>query len=127
MRSQAIELIELNFIKKIKVPKLFKYDSYYLIVPGKYDNTKDLLLAKFDELFGAKISGRVFTEEQSKHAKTIIPSDKEMFIGLGYNNKIWGKHRLNIKLPKGANHATLMAVGYYIIGKIQKQNKETLA
>ena len=54
----------------------------------------------------------------------IVPSDKEFFIGLGYNNKLFGKkqNRLNVTLPKSAGPATVMALGYYIIGQIQKQH-----
>jgi len=85
-----------------------------------------LFLTKFDELFGPMINGRVFTIEQTKHAKTVVPSDKEFFIGLGYNNKSFGKkqNRLNITLPKKAGPATVMAIGYYIIGHIQKQHPD---
>ena len=57
------------------------------------------------------------------HAKTLVPSDKELFIGLGYNNRTFGKHRLNLPLPKQAGYGTLIALGYYVIGQIQKQHK----
>ena len=74
-------------------------------------------------LFGSKISGRVFTLEQTKHAKTIVPSDKELFISFGEKNNIYGKKRLNIALPKGIGYAGFIAIVYYFIGHIQKQNK----
>jgi len=112
----------LNHVKKIKTPNFKKYDSFYIIVPDEFDNLRELFLTKFDELFGPKISGRVFTPDQTKHAKTVVPSDKEMFISIGYDNKIWGKHRYNVKLSKSAKAAEFMAITYYIIGKIQKQN-----
>jgi len=116
----------LNHINKIKkkIPKNFnKYDAFYIIVPEEFDNTREMLLTKFDELFGPVISGRVFTPEQTKHAKTVVPSNKELFISFGYNNKIFGKNRLNIELPSRSDYATVIAVGYYVIGHIQKQNK----
>ena len=81
-----------------------------------------MFLTKFDELFGAKISARVFTVEQAKHAKTVVPSEKELFISIGYDNTIFGKHRWNISLPQEADYGTLMAIGYYVIGQIQKQH-----
>jgi|TARA_Y100000310_G_scaffold50135_1_gene46234 hypothetical protein len=116
----------LDYIKKNirpKIPKnLKKYDSYYFIIPNEFDSTRELFMTKFDELFCSKISGRVFTPDQTKHAKTIIPSNKELFISLDYNNKTWGTKRLNLKLPKNAGPATVMAITYYIIGNIQKQN-----
>lgn len=115
----------LNHIKKIKskIPRnLRRYDSFYIIVPEELDNIREMFLTKFSELFGPKVSGRVFTVEQTKHAKTVISSDKELFISLGHNNKIFGKKRLNIPLPRKAGYASIMAVGYYIIGQIQKQH-----
>lgn len=116
----------LNHINKIKkrIPKnLNKYDAFYIIVPEEFDNTREMFLTKFDELFGPVISGRVFTPEQTKHAKTVVPYNKEMFISLGYDNRSFGKNRLNIPLPSWAGYATIIAVGYYVIGYIQKQNK----
>jgi hypothetical protein len=113
----------LQYLKKIKVPNLKKYNAYFIIVPEEFDNVRELFVTKFNELFGPMINGRVATPEQMKHAKTVIPSDKELFIGLGFKNKLWGKKRWDIKLPKGAKHAAIMAIGYYIIGKMQKQHK----
>ncbi len=116
-------LHHINKIKK-KIPENFKkYDAFYIIVPEEFDNTREMFLTKFDELFGPVISGRVFTPEQTKHAKTVVSSDREMFISLGYDNKLFGKNRLNIPLPSWAGYATIIAVGYYVIGHIQKQNK----
>ena len=117
----------LSFIKE-KVDPLIpnnfnEFDAYYLIVPAEFDNTRELFMTKFDELFGPKILGRVFTPEQTKHAKTVIKSETEMFIGFGYQNKIFGTKRLNIPLPKSAGPVAVMAIGYYVIGKIQKQNE----
>jgi hypothetical protein len=117
----------LNLIKKTKVPKnLKKFNAFYIIVPTEFDNVRELFQTKFDELFGPMINGRVFTIEQTKHAKTVVPSDKEFFIGLGYNNKQFGnkKNRLNVTLPKNAGPATVMALGYHIIGQIQKQHPD---
>ena len=118
----------LQYIKntiKPKIPKnLKKYDSYYLIVPEEFDNTRELFLTKFDELFGSKVSGRVFTLEQTKHAKTIIPSKTELFISFRYKNRDFGINRLNLPLPKWAKEATMMAIGYYVIGQIQKQDPQ---
>jgi len=115
----------LDFIKeKIEplIPDFKEYDAYFIIVPSKFDNVRELFLTKFDELFGAKISGRVFTPEQTKHAKTVVPSETEMFISLGYNNEHFGTAKINFPLPINAGPAAVMAIGYYIIGKIQKQN-----
>ncbi|MAG15686.1 hypothetical protein CMO88_01350 [Candidatus Woesearchaeota archaeon] len=105
------------------IPKnLRKYDAYFIILPTEFDNIREMLATKFDELFGPKISGRVFTPEQTKHAKTVVPAEREFFLSIGYDNKDFGKKRLNISLPKWAGPATVMAISYYFIGHIQKQN-----
>lgn len=113
----------LTFLEKLKVPKdLKKYNSYFFIVPESFDLIREFYETKFDELFGPKIQGEAFTFEEAKHAKTIVKSDKELFISLGKENKVFGKNRLNYKLPKNADFALMFCLGYYLIGKIQQQN-----
>jgi hypothetical protein len=116
----------LGFLKReIKpvVPKnLSEYDAYYMIVPEKFDNIREMFLTKFDELFCPMIPGRAFTSEQSKHAKSIAPNDNELFVSIGYNNKNFGKNRLNLPLPDKADYGAMMAVGYYFLGNVQRQN-----
>lgn len=114
----------LNTTKK-QIPRNFKkYDAFYLIVPNEFDAMRELFNTKFDELFQPVVSGRVFTPEQSKHAKSVTDNKKELFINFGYDNKIFGpkQNRLNISLPKNAKYATVMAIVYYVIGKIQEQH-----
>lgn len=113
----------LTFLKKIKVPKLTKYNSYYFIVPEKFNLIREFFETKFDELFGPMLQGKAFTFEQTKHAKTVIKSDKELFISLGLTNKVFGKNKLNYKIPKSADFGLMFSLGYYLIGKIQKENK----
>ncbi len=113
----------LTFLKKIKVPPLKKYNSYYFIVPEKFDPIREFFETKFDELFGPMIQGEAFTYEQTKHAKTVVKSNKELFISLGVENKVFGKNKLNYKLPKSADFGLIFCLGYYLIGKIQKTNK----
>jgi hypothetical protein len=115
----------LKHLKKLKIPKnLKKYNSFYLIIPEEFDRIRELFMTKFDELFGPKISGRVFTIEQTKHAKTVVSSEKELFISFGIKNKLFGKHRLFVPLQKDAKYASMMATAYYIIGFIQKQHPQ---
>ncbi|HIG94641.1 MAG: hypothetical protein QT05_C0047G0015 [archaeon GW2011_AR13] len=107
-----------------KIPKdLKKYDAFYIIIPEKFYLASNMLLTKFEELFGSKISARVFTFEHTKHAETIVSSNTELFISLGQKNNIFGKNRLNLSLPKDLNYAGFIAYSYYLIGQIQKQNK----
>jgi hypothetical protein len=113
----------LSHLKKLNIQaNLKRYNAFYIIVPNKFDNIREMLHTKFDELFGPKIHGEIFTPEQTKHAKTVIPSKKELYISLGYKNNTFGKNRLNIPLPKSAKETTAISTGYYIIGKIQAQH-----
>lgn len=117
----------LDFLRKIekKIPKnLEKYDAYYFILPEKFSEFSEMILTKFDELFQPKISCRAFTSEASKHAKSVVVSDNELFVGVGYDNKIFGTKRFNLPLPKNADYGAVMAVSYFFIGKIQKQNPD---
>jgi len=119
---QKIKDFILKQVKK-RIPRnLKKYDSFYLIIPNELSHVSELFVVKFDELFQPKVSGRVFTPEQSKHAKSIAHNDKELFISFGYNNRLFGQNRLNIPLPKWGKEASLMAIGYYVLGQIQKQH-----
>ncbi|MCD4771053.1 hypothetical protein K8R30_01405 [archaeon] len=113
----------LNFLEKIKVPELGKYNSYYFIVPEKFDLIREFFETKFDELFGPMIQGEAFTFEQTKHAKTVVKSDRELFISLGVDNEIFGGNRLNYELPKWADFGLLFCLGYYLIGKVQGANE----
>ncbi|MCP3686397.1 MAG: hypothetical protein GY861_27470 [bacterium] len=119
----------LSFIKNDVdpiIPKNFAdYDSFCLIVPPKFDSVKAMFNIKFEELLQPYVSGRVKTVEQMKHAADINESPKEMFIGFGYKNEHFGnkKARLEIPLPKNANNAAMMAIGYYVVGKIQSQHE----
>ena len=114
-----------NFILKKtqkEIKKDFaKYDAYYLLVPEKFSEMKGMFLTKFDEMFQPAVSGRVFTFEESKHAKTVVRSDKELFISFGEENKYYGpvKNRMHITLPREINYAGFLAIVYYVLGKVQ--------
>ncbi len=114
----------INFLNNIKIPPLKKYTSYYFIVPEKFYLIRKFLETKFDELFGPMIQCKAFTFEESKHAKTVVKSNKQLFISLGIENNVFGTKRLNYKLPKWADFGLMFCLGYYIIGKIQKTNPQ---
>lgn len=117
-----------RFITEVIVQKipdtLDQFDAFYFIIPPECILLKELFLTKFDELFGANVSVRVFTLAQSKHAKTVVPSDTECFISFGTENIVFGneKNRIHIPLPDNVGYVALMAIGYYVIGQIQKQH-----
>jgi len=119
----------LNYLGKLnkKIPKgIGKHDAFYFIVPSRFHLVRDMFLTKFDELFGSKISGRVFTVEQTKHAKTVVPSNKEMFVYLGCKGEMFGKHKYHFHVDgmKGMDYGAMIAIGYFIIGKIQGGNRQ---
>ena len=103
-------------------PDFSKYDKYYLIVPYRFSGIVRMLQVKFIELFGRRVARDVETSEYVRHATTVVPSENELFIAFGEENNTWGKpeNRLNIPLPKTSEYGAMMAVGYYVVGQIQK-------
>lgn len=101
------------------------YKAFTFIVPPEFDFVREMFYTKDDELFYPKIVIRSYTSEQMRHAKNVIASDDEMFVALGFQNRLFGaKHaRLDVPLFDGVGYAAVMAIGYYIIGKIQERNQ----
>ncbi len=97
------------------------YEAYFLMIPEHCSAVSGMFVTKFDELFGSRVVGRVFSYEQTKHAKTVVPNERELFISFGFDNTDFGTNRLTIPLPADAHFAAMMAIGYYVIGHIQKQ------
>lgn len=123
-----------EFIKKIKLPEDFKnYVSYSFVLPDKYLNICPMLDIKKSELFGPHLSLRAFSQGHARHAKFVIPWEKELVISLDDKNNFFGypQHRWDISLPKFANFGTVLSLTYYLIGKIQsvkqKWFKENIA
>lgn len=118
----------ISYIENRIVPKLLEnfaqYDAFYITLPSQLHLLVPMLLAKFDELFAPKVSGRVFTVDHAKHATTVVPSATELFISFGEDKIVFGPEGQNlvIPLPPNASYGLLMAVTYYVIGAIQKQH-----
>jgi len=113
-----------DVVDKVVLPNFNDFNSYYLIVPARFNGIIRMLQVKFIELFGRTVARDVETAEYVAHATTVVPGD-ELFISFGTEkekNTTWGKEtrRLHIPLPENADYAMMMAVSYYIIGKIQK-------
>jgi hypothetical protein len=100
------------------------YEAFFVLVPEEFDLARVMLTTKFVELFGRRIARDVFTWEQSKHATTVVEAPKELFLAFGQENTTLGKEHLNIPLPKNATYAAMIAVGYYVIGKLQAQKPD---
>jgi len=113
------------FILEEVSPKLLRnfgdYSAYAILIPSHFEHARSMLRTKFDELFGPQITGRVFTDEEVKHAKTVVPSGDELFISFGVENEYYGlpKNRLQVSLPKNVDYGAFIAISYFVVGKIQ--------
>ena len=122
-RAESIHTFIREQIEPCIPDNFARYNAFFLIVPSQFEIMREMIVTKFDELFGPQLVGRAFSFEQTKHAKTIIPSDTELFISFGEENTMFGNpdQRLHIPLPDSASFGAMMAVSYYVIGYIQKQ------
>jgi hypothetical protein len=107
-------------VKPIIPKDIGKYDGYYLMIPSRLESTSELFITKFVELFGRAVARDVFTDEHSKHATTVVPSN-ELFIEFGDFDIHVGEPVFKVPLPDNCGPATLMAIAYFVIGYIQKQ------
>ncbi len=107
------------------VPRLLRsfedYRAVTFLVPPEFLHVREMVRTKFDELFGPQLTGRIFTTEEVKHAKTVVVSGEELFISVGVPNDYYGvpKNRMSIPMPKDADYACYIAVLYFVVGKIQ--------
>ncbi len=114
-----------TYIETEVIPRLLRnfedYSAFVFIIPAAFMHLRTMLRTKFDELFGARVMGRIFTPEEMKHAKTVIVTGDELFISFGFENTHYGlpKNRLSIPVPETAKYGTMMAATYYVVGKIQ--------
>lgn len=109
-----------------------QFNSYLLTVPVQYKAVRKMFETKFDELFGPHVHGRTFTLEEVKHAKTVVTGSEQCFISFGEGQPIGTPGlKLTIPLPKDFGPAALIAIGYYVIGHIQRAHppyfKENIA
>jgi hypothetical protein len=116
-----------EFIEKKVKPtikeNLSNYKGFLLITPNKFEKVNGLFETKFIELFGRRISRDVKTYEELKHAITVVPYNKELCIKFSKGDEvIFNGDILEIPIPKNSNYATMMAIGYFVIGNIQKQH-----
>ena len=112
----------LTTLKNLNFPKNFSnYKAYSFILPDEFNGIAPMLEIKRDELFGSRLSIRAFSQGEARHAKFVIPWDKELIISFG-ENKFFGKkeQRWEIKTGPETKAALVMALSYFIIGKIQK-------
>ena len=116
-----------KFIKNIKFPHNFDdFSAYSFVLPDKYLNICPMLDIKKSELFGPLLSIRAFSQGHARHAKFVIRSPKELVISIDSKNKFFGnpESRWDIQIPEDFSFAAMMAITYYIVGKIQDSKKD---
>jgi len=116
-----------DYIKSLKFPNNFDgYKSYSFVVPDKYMGICPMLDIKKSELFGPNLALRAFSLGHARHAKFVIRSKDELVISMGAKNEYFGdpKSRWDIDLPFDINFAGIMAITYYIVGKIQNSKPQ---
>lgn len=112
-----------KFIQGLEIPENFSaYEGYSFVLPDKFANICPMIDIKKSELFGSHVSLRAFPEGHARHAKFVIPSEKELVISMGSKNEFFGHkdHRWNISLPDNADFGTVLCLTYFLTGKIQE-------
>ncbi len=115
----------MGHLEKKILPRLLRsfeiYDAFLFIIPSEFSAVSSMVRTKFDELFGPEVMGRIFTEEEVKHAKTVIPSPNELVISIGVRNDHYGllKHRLEIPVYDDMDYGGMLSICYAIVGRIQ--------
>lgn len=111
-----------KYIENLNFPEGFdKFSSYSFVLPDKYLNICPMLDIKKSELFGPHLSLRAFSQGHARHAKFVVRYNEELVISLGQPNEFYGEpnSRWDISLPESLSFAGVMAITYYIVGKIQ--------
>lgn len=112
-----------KYIQNISLPENFnKYEGYAFVLPDKFLNICPMLDIKKSELFGPHVSIRAFPEGHARHAKFVIPTEKEFVISVGVENKYFGHadHKWSINIPENASFGTILCLAYFLVGKIQE-------
>lgn len=111
-----------KYIEELSMPANFdNYKSYAFVLPDKFTAICPMLEIKKSELFGPMVSLRAFSQGHARHAKFVIPTEEELVISVGKKNEHFGKPtaRWDIFPPENFSFAGIMALTYFIVGKIQ--------
>lgn len=116
-----------KIIEGLKFPDNFgDYKSYSFVLPDKFSAICPMLDIKRHELFGSQVSLRAFPQGHARHAKFVVRTKDELVISVNEKNEFFGDpaSRWDVFLPEDIGFATIMAVTYYIVGKIQKSKPQ---
>lgn len=111
-----------SYIESLTFPDNFdNYLAYSFVLPDTYMPICPMLEIKRNELFGSMLSLRAFSQGHARHAKFVVRSKDELVISVGEKNEYYGnpQHRWDIFPPQDMSFAGIMALTYYIVGKIQ--------
>ena len=111
-----------EFIEGLKLPENFgTHKSFAFVVPDKFMQICSMLDIKDNELFGPHSAIRAYSQGHARHAKFVIRDPEELVMSLGQKNDFFGdpNHRWDVDLPNRIDYAGIMAMAYYIVGKIQ--------
>ncbi|MBN1262989.1 MAG: hypothetical protein JW991_01390 [Candidatus Pacebacteria bacterium] len=119
--GEAVDLIW-NFIRKTELPANFSsYRAYAFILPDECLNICPMIEIKKSELFGGRLAIRAFTQGHARHAKFLVRWERELVISFGFKNQYFGlpRHRWELELPERGGFGLMLALTYFLIGRIQ--------
>lgn len=109
-------------LEHLTLPRGFDgYSAYSFVLPDSFSAICPMLEIKRDELFGPHLPLRAFPAGHARHAKFVIPSETELVIGIGTDTTCFGHpdHRWNIDISANAGFGFVLALTYFLTGKIQ--------
>lgn len=113
-----------NEVSKAIPKNISDYLGYLLVSPNEYSKGNRLFEVKFIELFARRIARDVRTYEELKHAVTVVPYEKELCIKFGEGEVDFANDVITIPLPEKIGPLAMMAIGYYVIGKIAEGKEQ---
>ncbi len=116
-----------SYLNTIIFPDNFdSYKAYSFVLSDMFGNICPMLDIKKDELFGPHLGLRAFPQGHARHAKYVIRSKDELVISIGEKNEYFGdpENRWDIFPPKDIGFAEIMALTYFIVGKMQKAKQQ---
>lgn len=116
-----------SYIQTLAFPENFAaYTSYAFVLPDNFLAVCPMLEIKKDELFGPHVSLRAFSQGHARHAKFVNRTKNELVISISEKNEFFGDPaaRWDIFPPKELGVAGIMAMTYFIVGKMQKSKPQ---
>ncbi|MBI2613362.1 MAG: hypothetical protein HYW62_01155 [Candidatus Levybacteria bacterium] len=111
-----------QLIEGLKLPENFAEHKYFaFVVPDEFMQICPMLDIKDNELFGPHSTIRAYSQGHARHAKFVIRDENELVMTVGSKNEHFGdpNHRWDIDIPNDIKYGGIMALTYYIVGKIQ--------